>query len=288
MVFTSVSPPKYVVFSGGGQRGLAYAGAITALKDVYGIHLSRGLKGAAGTSIGAMFALLMVLGLDAKQVEQEIEDADMHALLSMNIGLLLTRYGLDDGQRLETRINSLISRFTRLTKPSLAELQAFTGREFKCVATDVCLNQPFYMSAATTPDLPVAKAVAISMAIPPIFCPTPYQDKVLVDGGFVDNFPMHAFPLHETLGLRVNWTCGFSMDSMDKYFGRVSYCALASSEAALLDKLTVEQQAQILVIEVGDISTFDLRLSDQEKRIIQDIGKTALTQSNLFAAMPKS
>ena len=283
MVFTSGSPPKYAVFSGGGQRGLAYAGAIRALKDVHGIHLARGIKGAAGTSIGAMFALFMVLGLEAEEVEREIEDTDMHALLSMNIGLLLTRYGLDDGQRLETRINSLIYRFTRLTKPSLAELKAVTGREFTCVATDVCVNKPFYMSSATAPSMPASKAVAISMAIPPVFCPTHYEGKVLVDGGFVDNFPMTVFPLQETLGLRVNWTCGFSLDSMDKYFGRVSYCALAASEEALLKRLTAEQMAQILVIEVGDISTFDLRLNDQEKRMIQDIGKTALLQSNLFA-----
>jgi predicted acylesterase/phospholipase RssA len=283
-LFSSERVPKYVVFSGGGQRGLAYAGAITALSDVYNINLAHGLHGAAGTSIGAMFALFMVLKLGAQEVEQEIQDADMHSLLSMNIGMLLTRYGLDDGQRLEARINAVIRRFTRLTNPSMVELERFTGRAFTCVATDVCTNKAFYMSATTVPDMPVSKAVAISMAIPPVFCPTHYKDKVLVDGGFVDNFPMHLFPLHETLGLRVNWTCGFTMDSMDKYFGRVTYCALAASEEALLNKLTAEQKARVLVIEVGDISTFDLRLNDHQKRIIQDIGKTALRQSKLFVA----
>lgn len=284
-MFSSARVPKYVVFSGGGQRGLAYAGAIAALDEVYSINLSKGLHGAAGTSIGAMFALFMVLNLDCREVEREIQDADMHSLLTMNVGMLLTRYGLDDGQRLESRINSLIYRFTGLTSPSLSELHAHTRRAFTCVACDVCTNKPFYLSAAATPEMSAAKAVAISMAIPPVFCPTRYKDKVLVDGGFVDNFPVHLFPLHETLGLRVNWTCGFSMDSMDKYFGRVAYCALAASEEALYNRLTQEQRARILVIEVGDISTFDLRLSDHEKRVIQDIGKTALHNSNLFEAV---
>ena len=190
--FSAANAPKYAVFSGGGQRGLAYLGALGALQQVHGIDLAKALCGAAGTSVGALFALFMVLKLSPSQASKEMKGTGFRDICSLNPGMLFTRYGMDDSERLRARLDDLLTRHTGLPKPvTLAQLYARTGRELVCVATDISTASPYYISARTEPDMPVSRAVAVSMSIPLVFCPFLHNGKVLVDGGLADGFPMH-------------------------------------------------------------------------------------------------
>jgi predicted acylesterase/phospholipase RssA len=56
----------YLVFEGGATKGIAYIGVMRELERI-GV-LSQ-IQGCAGTSIGALFATLVVLGFEAEEVE---------------------------------------------------------------------------------------------------------------------------------------------------------------------------------------------------------------------------
>jgi predicted acylesterase/phospholipase RssA len=55
------------------------------------------------------------------------------------------------------------------------------------VATDIRTRRPAVFSKATTPDLPVARAVRFSMGIPVLFDYQRYGDMILVDGEILAN-----------------------------------------------------------------------------------------------------
>ena len=281
-MFTRANPPRYAVFAGAGQRGLAYAGVLCNLKTTYVLELCAAVLGAAGTSIGAFFALLVTCGFTSKEILAELTATPMSELLSLNIGLLYSSYGMDDGVRLEAFVNRLLFKKLNMVKPTLKQLYDRTLRTFIAVATDMGLYKPVYLSASTHPDMTVSRAVAISMAIPPVFCPFKHGALTLVDGGFVDNFPMHLFPPDLTVGFRTQWNAGFSLDGFEQYFGRLCYCAMAASEAAMWEKLAPEVKARIVTIPTGNVTTIDLRLTEDEKKLIIETGRGAVL-STIFS-----
>lgn len=278
-MFSRAHPPRYAVFAGAGQRGLAYAGVLCKVKAEYGLELCDVVLGAGGTSIGSFFALLFTCGFTSEEILAELSATPMSELLSLNIALLYTSYGMDDGIRLESFVNRLLQKKLNMIKPTLKQLYERTKCTFVAVATDIGLYKPVYLNAKTHPDMPVSRAVAISMAIPPLFCPFKYNGQTLLDGGFVDNFPMNLFPSELTVGFRTQWNAGFSLDGFEQYFGRLCYCAMAASEAAMWEKLPEETRTRIVTIPTGDVTTIDLRLSADEKEQIIKTGQSAKLQS---------
>ena len=58
-----------------------------------------------------------------------------------------------------------------------------------------CLNtqDATYFSYDNFPNLPVIKAIRITTSVPIYFTPVIYEDKMYVDGGCIDNYPIHLF-----------------------------------------------------------------------------------------------
>src|SRR5205085_8747691 len=56
---------------------------------------------------------------------------------------------------------------------------------FKCIGTDLSTGNAVQMDHGN-----IVNAIRASMAIPSIFTPVRYDDKLLVDGGVVNNFPV--------------------------------------------------------------------------------------------------
>ena len=61
-------PFRYLAIAGGAERGLAYCGALHALRDIAGEPLHRAFEGFAGTSIGAAIALLVAIGFEPAEI----------------------------------------------------------------------------------------------------------------------------------------------------------------------------------------------------------------------------
>ena len=59
------------------------------------------------------------------------------------------------------------------------------------------------MSHKNYPNLPIKKAIRMSSAIPYYFIPIKYNDKLFIDGGTIDNYPIHLFNnnLDECIGI---------------------------------------------------------------------------------------
>jgi len=67
-------PPENLVFKGGGPRGIAYVGALSALEER---NLLRDVRRTAGTSAGAITASLVALGYTSDELRQILEMTDL-------------------------------------------------------------------------------------------------------------------------------------------------------------------------------------------------------------------
>lgn len=191
-------PKVGVVMSGGGAKGFAHIRALKAIEDA-GIPIDY----IAGTSMGSIIGGLYAVGYDPDVMEDLtthqnwdliIMDKVPRKYMSLdnrfNKRNYLLRLPIIDGKiKIKSAfvdgvyVNMLL---TRLTLP------AYKQRDFNklsvpffCVATDMTTADPVIWESGS-----IARAIRSSMSIPFLFAPIDYGDKLLCDGGLLNNFPV--------------------------------------------------------------------------------------------------
>lgn len=71
-------PVNKLILSGGGAKGVAYSGAVTALEQQ---GVLEGIQVVYGSSAGAIMAVLIASGMDARQFDKLTDDTDLLTLL---------------------------------------------------------------------------------------------------------------------------------------------------------------------------------------------------------------
>lgn len=178
--------PSVLVFSGGGVRGVSYVGALQQLCEQTGFdYWSRGEGGkknivhTCGTSIGALVALLVACGMKPEKLVDMVLQTRMDTVVNVSAITILSDWGLTDGNKLKTWVESLLFSCGVPPRITLGEFEAFTGVRFTCVATDINWNKATYLSADNFPSMPVTEAVCMSMSLPLLFKPREWS--VVVD-----------------------------------------------------------------------------------------------------------
>jgi NTE family protein len=185
-----------VVLSGGGAKGVAHIGALKVIEEE-GIPIDI----VVGTSMGAVVGGLYSIGYTPRQLDSMVMSQDWGLLLSdrtprrnqvyyekENADRYQVTYpfgpgaggvsGLVRGTNLEMLFNDLM-----VGHHDSLDFSRLPVR-FACVTADVVNGSELVFEHGV---LPVA--MRASMAIPGFFTPIYVGDKVLVDGGIVNNFP---------------------------------------------------------------------------------------------------
>ncbi len=187
-----------LTLSGGGAKGLAHIGILKAI-DSAGLKIDY----ITGTSMGAVIGALYAVGYSGKQIEDLCKNMDWDALLSNQVPLQslsmeeknqYSRFALDlpytnnkirlatgliQGQELTIRLSELF--FHVHDKKNFDEFPI----PFKCMATDLETGDLVVLDTGS-----IVTSLRASMAIPSIFTAVNVNDKKLVDGGVVRNFPV--------------------------------------------------------------------------------------------------
>ncbi|MEP7165465.1 MAG: patatin-like phospholipase family protein [Ferruginibacter sp.] len=194
----NVRPKIGLALSGGGAKGLAHIGILKAI-DSAGLKIDY----ITGTSMGAVLGALYAVGYSGKEIEVLCKGMDWDILLSNQIPLRAlsmeeknqySRFAIDI-----PFINNRIQLTTGLIQGQelnikLSELffHVYNTRDFnkfpipfKCMATDLETGDLVVLDSGN-----IVTAIRASMAIPSIFTAVTIDDKKLVDGGLVRNFPV--------------------------------------------------------------------------------------------------
>jgi NTE family protein len=189
-----------LVLGGGGARGAAHIGVIEVLEREH-IPICR----IAGTSMGSIVGGMYAAGYTPAEMRQIIssldwndlfsdqparvempmrrKEADYRYLLNFEIGYkngrIITPVGVVQGQKLLLFLRRLlistwdVEDFDKLPIP------------FRAVATDIVFGKAVVFGSG---DLPLA--IRSSMSVPGAFAPVTVGDRLLVDGGVMDNVPV--------------------------------------------------------------------------------------------------
>ena len=201
---TTNSSPKYhfknLVFEGGGVKGIAYVGALEKL-DEEGIL--KDIERVAGTSAGAMLAVLVGLGYTAKEIGDILWEINFQNFMDSSWGFLrdtkrfISDYGWYKGDFFRDLMAGYIEKKTNngeITFKELADEKKY--RDIYLIGADLSTGYSKVFSAALTPDVKIADAARISMSIPLFFAAVKGvdgDDHVYVDGGLLDNYAVKVF-----------------------------------------------------------------------------------------------
>ena len=226
-------PYKNLVFEGGGMRGVSYAGALSELQK-------RGfldsLENVGGTSVGAITALMLAIGYSPTEIENEVSQTNPR---KFNDGTVLffggpTRlrkhFGWYKGKKVTRWIGQLIEKKIG-NAITFAQLHERNKLDLYVTGTSLNNQRVIVFSNETYPNMKVRDAVRASMSIPFFFKPiivdsvgnvlkkpiTGFHD-IVVDGGFIANYPIDMFDWKDSIGSRIPnpHTLGFRLDTKEQ------------------------------------------------------------------------
>ena len=189
-------PKIGLVFGGGGAKGAAEVGVLKVLEQA-GVQVDY----IVGTSIGSIVGGLYAAGYTANELETMFQTQEWLSLLTDRKASLSNDpyqtidgvtyifgfpvmdhnssvFGVMKGESVENMLDSMLSvkgckDFESLPIP------------FCCVTADIRAAQEVVLSKGS-----ISKAMRASMSIPGIFKPVRLDDRLLVDGGMLNNLPV--------------------------------------------------------------------------------------------------
>ncbi|TLN02098.1 patatin-like phospholipase family protein, partial [bacterium] len=160
-----------LALGGGGARGLAHIGILKVLEKS-GVPISA----VAGTSMGGLVAAAYAAGNSPAEIEEfAIRFSHLKELMKL-IDLTPQRRGLLEGQKVRNFISAW-----------LGEQLTFADLRLPTVLTAVDLISGKEVLLSNGQLLP---AVFATIAMPGVFKPVVENERVLVDGGVLDNLPV--------------------------------------------------------------------------------------------------
>jgi NTE family protein len=191
-----------LVISGGGLKGFSALGALVRLKELEIIDIPDVY---CGTSAGACISLLLLIGYSPMDIYEILSELDMSHMIVSNIDNILdeVNIGLNSCDPIIYVVGHLIKKKGYSVKMSFMDLYNKTKKHL--IITGVCLNDSslHYFSYENTPNMNILKAITISISIPIIFKPCVYNNKLWVDGGVMNNYPIDLFrdKLNDVIGI---------------------------------------------------------------------------------------
>ena len=187
-----------LVLSGGGAKGLAHIGVLKEI-EAAGIEIDY----IGGTSMGAIIGGLYASGYNAHQLDSIFESVDFEKLIQDDLPRSAQSfYERADRERYAIALpfehfkvsfpsalskgQNIYNLFTQLTH-HVKETDDFASLDipFFCVATDAEKGQAIILDKGCLPE-----AITASGALPSLFSPVLLDDRVLIDGGVVNNYPV--------------------------------------------------------------------------------------------------
>ncbi|MES1925152.1 patatin-like phospholipase family protein [Salinisphaera sp. T31B1] len=156
-----------LVLGGGGARGFAHLGLIRALAE-HGIPVDA----VGGTSMGAMVAAMLAMGLDAQQMLARLRETFVTGKFLNDYSL--SRISLISAEKFHRQLVNLFGsrRIEDLDLP------------FYCLSTNLTKGVPVVHDEGE-----LATWVGASMAVPGIAPPIAHRGDLLVDGGLLSAIP---------------------------------------------------------------------------------------------------
>ena len=268
----------FVIFGGGGIRGLSYLGA-----HKYFLENNFNLTGFAGSSIGAVFASLICAGYKPDELEKLVEETGFGELLGdFNIGFK-KEIAFSKGNNFLEWIRERIEQkfYGEDYKKGKMPPVKFKDINKKLIIFSVDLNdfKLIEFSREKTPDFEVARAIRASVSMPGLFVPLEVDDKILVDGDLIKSTPL--WRLSETIKNLDERIIEFRLEDTEKkseitgtidYINRVYNVICGFATDYLIDLYSEKDKFEYIKINTPNISVVDFLIPQEKRKELALIG----------------
>jgi NTE family protein len=159
-----------LALGGGAVRGLAHIGVLKVLKK-YELPIDF----IAGTSMGGAIGGLVAAGIDIEEIEEFVLNTPSYRFLDIGI----QKRGILAGNKIYANLIQF------LEQKGLGDIRIEDMKiPFRAVSVDLIKGNVFVFEEGS-----LSLAIRATTSVPGIFSPVHYQDKVLVDGGILNNLP---------------------------------------------------------------------------------------------------
>ncbi|MDP5062672.1 MAG: patatin-like phospholipase family protein [Maribacter sp.] len=191
-------PKIGLVLSGGGAKGMAHIGALKIIEEA-GVEIDF----IGGSSMGAIVGALYAAGYTANELDSVFKTTNIGSLIQDNLPRSAkTFYEKEDSERYALTLpfknfkvtvppafsggQNIYNEFVRLLY-HVKDIDDFNKlpTPFVCIATDIETGKQVILNSGYLPE-----AILASGTLPSLFEPTIINDKVLIDGGVVNNYPI--------------------------------------------------------------------------------------------------
>jgi predicted acylesterase/phospholipase RssA len=240
-----------LVFSGGGLRGIAYIGALLAIKDrTKGLELydCPKLKEVVGCSIGSLIATFICMKVSVSEMHSFLYSLDLQNMFSVSYESVISTFAFNDGSILEKMVQDALALRNVPANITLGDFQKKYTLKLKIGITDLTTATYVLASSETMPSMPLALALVASMSLPPIFGPQKFNGHLYSDGGLINSFPLEG---PTDIGFKLSWYVDPTspMENILSYYTRVL-------SILQLPKEKEEEYSNVYSIDVGNFSAF--------------------------------
>jgi predicted acylesterase/phospholipase RssA len=260
---------KNLVLSGGGSKGIAHIGALKALEEK---GFLKNIKNIAASSVGGLIACLYVIGYSPDELYNFFELFDLSKCRAVNPSDFLKKFGVDDGSKILLILEKMF--IAKNVSPKITFNELLKKYGINLILTTVCLNDKnvHYLSNESVPDMAVIFALRMTSSFPFWFIPVEYKNKLYVDGGCIDNYPVNLFSneLDNTIGIFLVSQNEYvkNINNIEDYFMALLECLLEShvhSSIQRFEKYTIK-------IDIQFVGMVQLNLSNIVKKQIFTTG----------------
>jgi len=279
-----------ICFEGGGSLGLSY---ISALKQLDACNLRNKVKNFSGSSVGAVYAAALACNCSLECLETHILILKPKTFKdTKNIFVkacrLYKRNGMYQGHLIKKWMQLLLKNACGNPDITFQEVYDRFNHNLIITGTDLMEQNTEYFSKYTSPNMRVVDALRISVSFPLFFRDVRLNGKIYIDGGVLDNFPIHVFRKPEFGGSLENdsKTIGLKLLTADEYENKpLSVDKITSFIPAVINclhrqasKVYIEPSdwERTIKINTGNLSSMNFDLTEEEKQFLMVEGKKAV------------
>lgn len=289
-----------LVLSGGGARGLAHIGVLKVLERE---HIP--VDVITGTSMGAIIGGLYASGMSAESLDHELRRIAWDRLFASRVDRqdlsqrrkeedfefsATIEFGLRNGE-VRVPTGTLSSRglealLRRLTLP-VRDVTDFDRlpTPFRAVATDMESGAERVLSQGD-----LALALRSSMSVPGVFAPVEWEDRILGDGGLVNNLPIdvaRGLGAERVIAINVG-TPVAGRESLNSLLGLTSQMITILTEQNVQRSLASMAAGEDLLItpRLGRLTSGDFDKAPEFIRLGEEAAEAMLPQLRAFAVNP--
>ena len=228
----------------------------------------------AGTSVGGVIGFLINIGYKPEELREFIMAFDFGKLTKIKFVPMtfFNTFGMTDGNKFILVLINMMEE-KQITE-NITFIELYNRTNITLIISATCLNDKeiHYFSYKTAPTMTIITAIKMTIAIPIYFYPIKYEDKLYVDGGCIDNYPIHMFEnnIENVIGLYLieNKDYMENISNIEDYFINLFKCLF---EGILYNSLKGYEKYTIKIM-IPSLNTFNYQLTDIQKMEIYNRG----------------